>query len=279
MQPRKNITKRSIYRLAMMLFMLAPIQGNAAKLDATCEKHWIIDSGSVLGNVGSMNAEMLSQWKKRESECSGTSVYWARLALVQIGLNELNAAKISIAKAPTDGGSYGFVLDMAKAQLVVQERINLRDPLTESDIRKFARLYANIVNQYPQWPTGHAMYGNMLTLVGNHNDAIKHLQIAKTGDAYQLQSVFRSLTISLSAVGWHEKALDAADNAIVRNRGLTGDPQFAYAVAISHAALGYIEDAEDTLKVILHKRPDVKNDQAFLDAVEFCRKAKIGRTR
>jgi tetratricopeptide (TPR) repeat protein len=263
----------------MLLFMLAPVQGNATNLDATCEKHWISDSKSVLGNAGSMNTEMLSQWKKRESECSVTSVYWARLALVQIDLNELSAAKTSIEKAPADRSSYGFVLDMAKTQLVIQERINLRDPLTENDVRKFASLYADIVKKYPQWPTGHAMYGNTLTLLGNHSGAIKHLQIAKTGDAYQLQSVFRSLTISLSAVGEHEKALDAADKAIVRNRKLTGDPQFAYAAAISHAALGYIEDAEDALKVILHKRPDVKNDQAFLDAVEFCRRAKLGRSR
>lgn len=265
--------------IALILVMLAPNHGNATKFDTVCEKLWISDSGTLLGNVGSINTEMLAQWKMRELDCAGSSVYWARLALIQIELNDLNAARASIAKARTDGGEFGFVLEMAKVQLVVQERMNRAEPLTEKDVVRFMLLYADIVKRHPRWPTGHAMFGNMLTLLGHHGNAVKHLQLASIGDAYQLQSVFRSLTISLSAVGEHEKALEAADKAIVRNRELTGDPPFVYAVAISHAALGYIEDAENALKVVLYKRPEVKNDQAFLDAVEFCQKAKSGRIR
>lgn len=248
-------------------------------LDEQCERQWIIDSGSMSSTSGLTDGTLLKKWRSLEGRCGGTSIYWGRLAMIQLLSNDLQGAKNSLAKDGAGDNSYGYATDAAKVQIQVQERLASKKPLKKSEIVDFENAYQKIVEKYPKWPTGYALLGGMQTLLGKHLDAIKSLGIAQKGDAYQLWGVYRNLTISLSALDKHKEALDAADQAGALNGDLLADPSFVYAVATSHAALGYLDDAENFLKIIATKRPDVKQDPDYIKAVDFykARRSRVKR--
>jgi tetratricopeptide (TPR) repeat protein len=238
-------------------------------LDEQCEKQWITDSGLLSTSGATGPKALLRQWSSREATCGSTGIYWGRLAMIHLLANDISAAKASLARAPASPSQYAYVTDIAAVQIQVQERMASSAPLAREDVVKFEAAYATIVAKHPKWPTGYAMLGGMQTLLGKHAEAIKNLERAAKGDAYQLWGVYRNETISFSELEKHKEALAAADKAIELNPALLSDAPFAFAVAISHAALGYLDDASDTLKVILAKRPEVRNDPGFLRAVEY----------
>lgn len=236
-----------------------------------CEKQWIQDSASF---ATSTPADRITKWKTHEGECKSTSVYWGRLAILQANAHEFKAARESIIKAPKENPEYDFALDLARLEIEVQRRLASPAPLARTDIEKFEEGYQRIVREHPKWPTGYALLGGTQTMLGKHSQAVASLRKASEGDAYQLSGVFRNLAISLTALGKHEEALAAADRAGKLDKSLLGDPAFAIAVANSHTALGYIDDAQNLLKVVLAKRPELKADPEFIEAVEYTRRAK-----
>jgi tetratricopeptide (TPR) repeat protein len=264
---------------AISIMSVAPSSATTS-LEEQCEKQWIVDSGTLAATPGATAATgaLLRQWRSREAACGTTSIYWGRLAMIQVLANDLAGAKASLARAPTSP-AYSYAVDLAAVQVAVQERMTNPAPMTRADIAKFESAYAAVVAKHPQWPTGYAMVGAMQTMLGKHADAVRSLEVAARGDVYQLWSVYRNLAISLSALGKHTEALAAADKAGQMNPSLLSDPPFAYAVAISHAALGYLDDAADTLKVIASRRPDIQKDPEYLRAVDFyqAQRARVKR--
>lgn len=256
--------------LGVMSVPMSSLAANA--LEVECERLWITDTGALMSpKVNAGPAALLRQWSAREPECGSTAIYWGRMSMAQLLANDIPGAKKSLARAPASEPDYRYAVDMAVAQIVVQERTSDPAPLTPEDIAKFEVAYAGVVAKHPKWPTGYALLGGMQTLLGKHAQALQNLAVAEKGNAYELWGVYRNQTISLSALGKHEEALAAADKAVENNRAVLSDAPFAYAVAISHAALGYLDDADDTLKVILTRRPEVRNDPDFQRAVAYCR--------
>lgn len=263
--------------LAISAGMLAgPLHANApaAQLEQACERHWMRDSGTYLSGPAASNEAMLKQWRSHQAQCGSTYTYAGRLALIQVLANDIPGAKATLANAPKGKSPFAYSLDAARIQLAVAERLSQPGPLTARDMREFEASYAALIDTYPNWPTGFALLGGVQTYLGKHKEAIRNLEVAAKGDAYDLSSVYRNLTISLTGVAEYARALEAAEKAFSLNQNLTSDAAFAYAAATADSALGHLDDAETVLKVILAKRPEVRTDPEFLRAVDFYREQR-----
>jgi tetratricopeptide (TPR) repeat protein len=217
---------------------------------------------------------LLKYWRTLEPRCGVTHAYAGRLALIHILMKDFGAARTVLAKAPSGSSPYAYSVDAARAQVQVQERLADDKPITAKDLGQFEALYAGLVSKYPKWPSGYGLLGGVQILLGKHADAIKNLKIAAQGDVYELFGVYRNLTISYSATGAFNAALEAADKAYELNRGLTSDASYMYSAALANSALGKVDEAETLLKLILAKRPEVRSDPEFIRAVEFYREQR-----
>jgi tetratricopeptide (TPR) repeat protein len=266
-----RFTSKTISLIFSILILSVHSLSHGAEIEEWCEKEWIKESGKIL-SVSSSNLDaLLKHWKSYEPRCGKTQVYLGRLALIYVFQQKFSDARKTLAKVNAHDLSYGYAVDAARIMIDVQERLASQKSIEEVEIAEFENRYKSLVKKYPNWPSGYALLGGVQTLLGKHTEAVKNLDRAKQGDAYELWGVFRNLSISLTALRKFDQALEAADKAFMLNKSLTGDPQFAYALATSNAALGYFEDAEVVLNVILTKRPEVRNDPEFIHAVGFYR--------
>lgn len=243
-----------------------------------CEKQWITDSAAHLSGPTANGSAMLKRWLSHGPRCGTTYAYFGRLATIQVLMKDFAAAKATLAKAPTAESPFAYSLDAARIQLAVEERLDDSIPITANDLSKFESSYASLVKKYPNWPTGYALLGGVQTLLGKHIDAIENLKRASKTDAYELYGVYRNLTISYSATGTYQAALVAADKAYELNSALTSDPAFVFAAATANSALGQFEEAEALLRLILSKRPEVREDPEFARTVEFYKQQRSRRT-
>lgn len=242
----------------------------ALPLELECEKQWIVQSGQLALSAVT-DGTLYKKWTANEARCGKTSTYWGRLAIIQVLANDLNGAKESLKRAPSSSDEYSFVVDVAKAQLAVHERLASPKPITASDLAFFEGQYTKVVKKHPRWPTPYALLGGVQTLQGKHAEAVKNLLVALDGDAYQLSGVYRNLTISLSALGRYESAMKAADKAFELNKSLVSDPAFAYAMAQTNIGLRQLDEARTVIQVIAAKRPEVKDDPQFQEIVRVYR--------
>lgn len=262
--------RATVLALSMaVLIMSIDLPAEASQLEQWCEKQWITESARLLSGPTANSAAMLEKWRSYETRCGSTYAYVGRLALIQILMNDFAGANRTLERAPKADSPFAYSLDAAKIQLKVQQRLSDPKPITTQELSQFETSYATLVRKYPNWPTGFALLGGVQTLLGKHADAIRNLEVAKNGDAYDLSGVYRNLTISFAATGAFQSAMEAADKAFALNDRLTSDSAFAYALANTNSALGHLDDAETVLKVIVTKRPEVRNDPDFIRAVEF----------
>lgn len=244
-------------------------RANATQTEAWCEQQWIQDSGALLGGSNDGRLALLKQWRSHESRCGSTAIYQGRLALIQILLQDFSGAQATLNKPLTGDPAHAYAVEAARIQLQVAQRTAEPKPITKPELQQFEAAYQGLVAKYPKWPTGYALLGGVQSLLGKHSEAVRNLDVAKQGDVYQLGGVYRNLTVSLAAMREWEQALKAADRAFELNKTLTSDAQFAYALANADSALGQLEDAKTVLEVILAKKPEVRNDPEFLEAVNF----------
>ena len=265
--------------LVTLTLLVAASTAHAASqsLPLECERQWIIDSRKFSTANAKDDKTLARQWLTRQRQCGATSVYWGRLAILQARSGDFAAATESLNRAPAGDPRYDYAVALARVELIVQRRLAKPSPITRSDLEEFEQRYSNLSRTYPSWPTTYALLGGIQTSLGKHSEAIVALRKAAEGHAYQLSGVFRNQTVSLSALGRHEEALAAADRAGEMDRSLLEDPVFAIAVANSHTALGYLDDARDTLQVILATRPEGKTDPAFALALEYYERRRSGR--
>lgn len=249
---------------------------HAKQTEESCEKTWIVESKEAVG-ASSQTAALLKRWQVLEQQCGHTQIYRGRLALLQVMMGDFQSAERTLATAGKATPPFGFAIEAAAIQLAVEQRLKRPQALTASELRPFEESYRGLVQRYPQWPTGYALLGGIESTLGKHKEAIPNLMRALQGDAYNLSGVYRNLAISLSATEQWQKAIEAANRAYELQPSLTSDPPFVYAIADANTGLGKLDDAEIALKLILKKRPEVRNDPDFLGSVEFFNRMKKER--
>ena len=258
-----------------VLMMTYQLNSNASQTEEWCEAKWVSDSAKLVSNqVANPNYyAMQTQWLKYEPNCGKTVTYITHLALIQMLQKNFDAAKVTLTKVDSNVSDYRYLIDSTKVQLEIQEALASNKELTKTDYSKFESVYLEIVKKYPNWLNGYALLGGMQTELGKHKEAIATLEKAEKAEGYDLYYVYRNLTISHAALHENEAALAAADKAHALNKKTSSDTQLMIAYANASTALGYLADAQDALKLLLAKQPEIENNPEFVKAVENYKRA------
>lgn len=255
----------------MMAYQLT---SNASQSEEWCEGKWISESGKLISNQiiqPNLNS-MLSKWRTYEPSCGSTVTYVTHLALIQMLQRDFDSAKATLAKVDSKS-SYGYLVDSANVQLDIQEKLASNKVFSKTDYLRYENVYTNIVKKHPNWLSGFALLGGAQTELGKHKEAIINLGKAKNAQGYDLYYVYRNLTISYAALNQNKEALVAADKAVELNKNMFSDPEFVIAYANVSIVEGYLGDAQNALKVLLAKHPEVENNVEFVKAAENFRRA------
>ncbi len=256
----KTVTALSIAVVAMTT--------EARKSDAAwCERQWSIESANIARETPPDYSALLRRWQGHAPRCAGTVAYEARLAVIYLSLNQPDKAREILKPLAGSRSEYRHLVDFAA--LLVDYFAALNGPTTtKADIGRLEGSFRGFTSRYPQFADGQGMLGGLQTLSGKHAEAIKSLELG-LHSSMDVWSVYRNLTISYTAVGRYADAIRAGDDAYRLNRGVTSDQYFAYALAKADAGVGKLQDAETVLRVIAAKKPEVRRDPEFKEAVEF----------
>lgn len=238
-----------------------------AKINAEdCEKKWETESSDVsITQIPDLEG-LLARWQQSEKQCSGSVVYEARLAMLYALLNRQEKARQALKPYLKEKSKYSYLVELALLQI---DEAGLRSKtITESDMEQLEQKYLNFVKKFPEEPAGYAFLGGIQSGLEKHSLAIISLEKALKS-TMNLVGVYRHLTISYTSVGRYNDAIKAADEAIKLNRFLTSDQYFVYSLAKSYAATSDFYHAETALRVISAKKPEVRRDLGFKDAVDF----------
>jgi tetratricopeptide (TPR) repeat protein len=272
------LIRNSLYAFLLGIFFvpMVVLGKSQAHAEEACEKLWIADSSFLVTTSSERaNVSLINKWREREKECESTSVYWGRLATMQALINDFDAARDSLRRAPTTTQpEFTYAADFAGAVLFMQERLAAKEKLNSRDLVSFESRFSEVVRKHPRWPTGYAMLGAIQTLQDKHAQAIGNLNTALSGDRYQLFGVHRNLAVSYAALGQYEQSIKAGDKAVELNPKATSDPVFLIAMAVSHAELGYFADAEDMLKLVSVRSPEYIVDSDYKKAADVAAKRR-----
>lgn len=246
-----------------------------------CEQQWRTESAKVADPTPAEYTELLKRWQQYGPKCSGTVVFEARSSIIYSLLEETDKAREvlkGVAGTPSD---YRHLADLSSLQADTADV--MKGSLTLEDVRGLEEKYIVFVKRYPDFPDGYGILGGFQSLLDKHVEAIKSLEIGLRS-SMDVWGVYRNLTISYTALGRYKEAIHAADEAFERNRHLTSDPYFAYALAKADAGVGNFKAADTVLRVIAVKVPGVRRDPEFKEAVDFVMAkmkhgAEAGQTR
>jgi tetratricopeptide (TPR) repeat protein len=261
-------TKRRFLLLffALSACQLSPSAFAAQSTPEWCEQQWRADSADF--NARSMNLSALTaRYSRHEAECKGTVTYEARLAGAYAMTHQFDRA-LEILK-PVDGasGPWQHLVDFAKLQIDFFSLLDA-ETVTRAQAVELRNKFEAYVRKYPDFRDAYSQLGALQAELGDHSSAIKSLEFA-IRSPMNMSGAFNLLTISYTAVGRYDDALQAADRAYDMDKAVTSDPRFMYALAKSNAGVGQLEAARRTLQVIAAKKPEVRTDPEFKEAVQF----------
>lgn len=263
-------------------FFLAILAASSAayadidKKETLCYEKW--KSVSAEPGLSEDYQALLKAWQHNSALCAGTTPYQANLAITNALLGDFKEANKALEGVKGKGSEYSYLIELARLQIYTQQLVTSGEA-NEKSLHDLEAKYFDFVKSYPERPEGFGLLGGLQTTIGKHQESIKNLEESLNkpeSQSLQLYGVYRNLTISYSAVGEYQKSLSSANQAMSLKRGLTSDQYFMYAFAISDAGLGKIEEAKAALLLISAKKPEVKSDPDFIEAVNFVR-AKIQR--
>lgn len=231
-----------------------------------CEQQWVNESIVASKKEPPDYAGLLKRWQQYGQKCAGTVAYEARLAFAYLFLDQTHKAEEILAPLKNQSSSYSNLVDLALIQV---DAFRLYEKqIYEKDLRGLEAKYKGFVKKYPDTLEGYGMLGGLQTMLNEHEEAIKSLKISLRSSK-NLLGVFRNLTINYSALGKHREALEAANDAIKIDKSITDDQYFMYALATTNAALGDVDAAKTALLLIAAKKPEVKEDPDFQQAVRY----------
>ena len=242
--------KKLTITLVLTSFSVLPIAAYAKnQISEWCEQQWTVESAK-LGEVDMPdNAALLARWKSYESKCTGSIAYEARLAIAYVSVKQVDKARSVLKPLSKDTQEYGHLIELALLQADEADLMN--GVVNERDIAQLERRYLALVKKYPNFLEGYALLGGLQSMLNKHAEAIRSLEYARE-TKMNAAGIYRNLTISYAALGRYK---DAA--------------QFVYGLAKAKAGVGDFRAAETVLRVIAAKKPDVRRDPDFKDAVDF----------
>lgn len=247
--------------------------------DDSCDDQWRDLSATYTQQSPANYQGMLSSWKSLETECAGSARYRARLALIYYFLDQPKAGKGALARI---GEAEGQREPLVQLVGILTDVALLRESgqANEAGLKEIEQRVHAYVESNPTDVAGVSLLADVWSELGRHDAAIALYEqvLRSTGPSPRVAGVMRNLTITYAEAGQFQDAYELAGHAVAANREFLGDLYFVSAVARSQAAIGKIDDAKNTLTLLSLKKPEVKNDPTFREAVAFViEKSKAAR--
>ena len=231
-----------------------------------CEVQWRAESSS-LDIDSAQSSNIVERWEMHRKNCESTTVFESRLAMAYALSGQFEKARKVVQSIDAHQTKYQY---LAAFSGVVVDYLSTYSQKTihEADVLKIKEKLLAYVSKYPDFPDAQGLLGGIQSFLGDHKAAIGSLERAKntTMDA---SGVYRNLAISYAEVGRYQEAIGAADTAYGMKKTLTSDQYFMYALAKANAGEGDFKAAENALRVIAAKKPEVRRDPNFKEAVDF----------
>lgn len=252
--------------IASLSAIALTIQAAHADVARNCEQKWIEESSHFVKHSPADYDGLLRHWLAQAPVCKGSVVYEARLAMAYSFNQRPDQARQALAGLQKNGSPYAYLIELS--ELTIESNLVLTQGADEASAKQLEQRFLAFVKKHPAVAEGQAMLGGILTGLDKHEEAIKALRVGLKSSG-NLSGTYRNLTVSFASLGRFQEALAAADEAFKLDRKLSGDAYFVYAVAKSNAALGQLKEAEMALRLIAAKKPEVRRDPDFKEAVEF----------
>jgi tetratricopeptide (TPR) repeat protein len=251
----------------MGVFLISSDAGAVNELAAKCDEKWVQLPSNQNTGSGYDHKKLLADWLLLKPECKGTGIYEVRLAATYLMLNDKEKARESLI-------SVDIPREYLPLASTVELNLDLVEALTEEFINPEKILPVEekglkLLKEYPDHLPLYSMVGHLKVILEKYSEAVPILEKAiqyKDGD---LLGPYRNLGIAYAYTGEYEEAVGALDYAYQLNKNITSDEEYMYGLAISYAALGGVKDAEDVLNLILNKKPYIKNDIKFKEAIDI----------
>lgn len=231
-----------------------------------CEQQWRVDSADFDIRSKDLSA-LTARYSRHETACKGTVVYEARLAGAYAMNHQFERAREILRPVDRPGGPWQHLVDFARLQIDFFAVVDA-ETVTRAQAVELRNKFEAFVRKYPDFRDAYSQLGALQAELGDHSSAVKSLEFASRSPM-NMSGAFNLLTISYTAVGRYDDALQAADKAYDMDKAVTSDPRFMYALAKANAAVGQLEAARRTLQVIAAKKPEVRTDPEFREAVLF----------
>lgn len=240
-----------------------------------CDKQWSIESSKLSKQNPPDYQDLLVRWEKYAHQCHGTITYEARLATAYLFVNQFDKARQQLTALGNGHSKYGHLVDFVSLQLE-QAESTVRG-LKREDVLQLERKYILYVKKYPDFWDAYCLLGGIQSALDEHQTAIPNLEKGLRS-SMDVSGVYRNLTVSYAAVDRYQDALKAADKAIQMKPGVTSDQYFIFALAKANGGVGNFRDAETALKLIVMKKPQVRQDPEFVATVNTI-KAKMAAAK
>jgi tetratricopeptide (TPR) repeat protein len=258
---------KSLIAVSLLLGFLLPISMDANSATAEwCEQQWSVESAKAVDRDPPDYPGFLTRWQQYGQQCSGTVAYEARLAFAYLFLKQPNKAREVLKPLGKTSSPYRYLVDFALLHADATDITN--GVIKREDVIALEQKYAAFVRKYPDFADGYAVLGGLQTALEKHAEAIQSLEAGKQS-SMDVSSVYRNLTLSYTAMARYSEALETADKAFRLKNSLKLDQYFVYAFAKASAGTGDLKTAENALRVIATKKPEVRNDPDFKNAVDF----------
>jgi tetratricopeptide (TPR) repeat protein len=252
----------------------------------SCDHQWDVVTSDPGKGLEPGYETLLKRWQQYGDRCSGTVVYEARLAFLYAQAGEPDKARAALKPVLGTASEFAYLVDVASLQIEMAEiRASGGPGDTKRRMAELESKYVAFVGRNPAWPHGYFLLGAIQTALDEYSKAIPTLMAGLNHLppdqrlAPNTWSVYRHLTVCYAETGDYRDALHAGDIAYGLKEDLVDDTYFMIAAAKAYAATDDFKSAEDTLRLISLKRPEVKDDPKFLSARDFVQARKAARAQ
>lgn len=244
------------YLLILLGFGVAPVMSVEGKINCEIELQEILHKDVS-------ETKKISSWLAKEESCSGSGYYEYHLSKLYISVREYDEASYWIKKGLSLKTEYSKFLSLAVGDLNLHQK----------NYNEAIKAYERTIEKYPSWYVGYSNMGFALMASGRPGDALPHFEkaISLGGDF----NTYRDATLAYYLVGKHEESIAALNSAYNLNNGILRDRDPMIAGIRSYAELGRFELAKKMLALLLHYRPELKEDTEYLKTGHFVKQKMV----
>lgn len=256
----ENISK--VYLYVVLLAGALMLQPAFAAIDQDVDTAW-----DTAKSESSSREELLAVWKA-ENRYKESGLYHYRLGWIYFLEDNLAQAELSFERASELPSRAQRDARLSLGDIYVRKAADDKSNAGEH-LREAERRYVRLMEDHPDFPGVYTQYGILLMIMDDYKKA---LEITKRGlEIEPSVYAYRTVTIAAQQLDDFPQSAEAFKIALSMDQSLLSDKDFVVSGAVSVARLGHIQDAKNVLVELSKRSPQVRTDEAFVQAVDMVR--------